>query len=63
MTEKDQMREPDERAELRAASQPAGLSPRDLENADSNRERIFTGLAPVRQDDDVVRVTRARSID
>jgi hypothetical protein len=33
------------------------------EDVDAMREQMFSGFAPLREDEDVVAVTRARSID
>jgi excisionase family DNA binding protein len=53
----------EERGLLRAVRLPSGVRRFRAEDVRAMREQMFSGFAPLREDEDVVRVTRARSID
>jgi excisionase family DNA binding protein len=48
---------------LRAVRLPSGVRRFRPEDVEAMRKQMFSGLAPLREDDDVVTVTRARSIE
>jgi len=53
----------EERGLLRAVRLPSGVRRFRAEDIEAVRESMFSGFAPLREDDDVVPVTRVRSID
>ena len=53
----------EERGLLRAVRLPSGVRRFRAEDVEAMREQMFSGFAPLREDEDVVAVTRARSID
>jgi excisionase family DNA binding protein len=53
----------EQRGLLRAVRLPSGVRRFRPEDVEAVRARMFSGFAPLRKDDDVVAVTRARSID
>ena len=53
----------EERGLLRAVRLPSGVRRFRPEDVDKMRKEMFSGFAPLREDDDVVPVSRARSID
>jgi excisionase family DNA binding protein len=53
----------EERGLLRAVRLPSGVRRFRAEDVAAMREQMFSGFAPLREDEDVVAVTRARSID
>jgi excisionase family DNA binding protein len=53
----------EERGLLRAVRLPSGVRRFRPEDVEAVRARMFSGVAPLREDDDVVPVKRARSID
>lgn len=53
----------EERGLLRAVRLPSGVRRFRREDVDAIREQMFSGFAPLREDDDIVAVTRVRSID
>lgn len=53
----------EKRGLLRAGRLPGGVRRFRPADVKALRERMFSGFAPLREDDDVVPVTRARSID
>lgn len=53
----------EERGLLRAVKLPSGVRRFRAEDIEAMRERMFSGFAPLRDDDDVVAVKQARSID
>lgn len=53
----------EERGLLRAVRLPSGVRRFRAEDVEAMRAQMFSGFAPLREDDDVVAVTRARSID
>jgi excisionase family DNA binding protein len=53
----------EERGLLRALRLPSGVRRFRAEDVAAVRERMFSGLAPLREDNDVVAVKRARSVD
>ena len=48
---------------IRAVRLPSGVRRFRAEDVEAVRERMFAGFAPLREDDDVVPVKRARTID
>ena len=48
---------------IRAVRLPSGVRRFRAEDVEAVRERMFAGFAPLREDDDVVLVKRARTID
>jgi excisionase family DNA binding protein len=53
----------EERGLLRAVRLPSGVRRFRPEDVEAMRAEMFSGFAPLREDDDVVPVTRVRSID
>jgi excisionase family DNA binding protein len=53
----------EERGLLRAVRLPSGVRRFRAEDVEAMREQMFSGFAPLREDEGVVAVTRARSID
>lgn len=53
----------EERGLLRAVRLPSGVRRFRAEDVEALRERMFSGFAPLQEDDDVVRVARARFVD
>jgi excisionase family DNA binding protein len=53
----------EERGLLRAVRLPSGVRRFRAEDVEAMHAQMFSGFAPLREDDDVVSVTRARSID
>ncbi|MGI8729677.1 MAG: MerR family DNA-binding transcriptional regulator [Solirubrobacteraceae bacterium] len=53
----------EERGLLRAVRLPSGVRRFRAEDIEAIRESMFSGLDPLREDDDVVPVTRVRSTD
>ncbi len=53
----------EERGLLRAVRLPSGVRRFRAEDVEAMREQMFSGFAPLREDEDVVAVTRPRSID
>jgi len=53
----------EERGLLQAVRLPSGVRRFRAEDVEAMRAQMFSGFAPLREDDDVVAVTRARSID
>jgi excisionase family DNA binding protein len=53
----------EERGLLRAVRLPSGVRRFRPEDIEAIRAEMFSGFAPLREDDDVVPVTRVRSID
>lgn len=53
----------EERGLLRAVRLPSGVRRFRPEDVEAVREQMFSGFAPLREDDDVVHVSRTRSID
>ena len=53
----------EERGLLRAVRLPSGVRRFRTEDVEAMREQMFSGFAPLHEDDDVVPVTRVRSID
>jgi len=53
----------EERGLLRAVRLPSGVRRFRAEDIEAVREGMFSGFAPLREDDDVAPVTRVRSID
>jgi len=53
----------EERGLLQAVRLPSGVRRFRAEDVEAMRAEMFSGFAPLREDDDVVSVTRARSID
>lgn len=53
----------EERGLLQAVRLPSGVRRFRAEDVEAMRAEMFSGFAPLREDDDVVAVTRARSID
>lgn len=53
----------EERGLLRAVRLPSGVRRFRPEDVEALREQMFSGFAPLREDDDVVPVKRVRSID
>lgn len=53
----------EERGLLRAVRLPSGVRRFRAEDVEAMRAQMFSGFAPLREDDDVVPVARARSID
>ena len=53
----------EERGLLRAVRLPSGVRRFRVEDVEALREQMFSGFAPLRQDEDVVAVTRTRPID
>ena len=53
----------EERGLLRAVRLPSGVRRFRPEDVETMRAEMFSGFAPVREDDDVAPVTRVRSID
>jgi len=53
----------EERGLLRAVRLPSGVRRFRREDVEAMRAEMFSGLAPLREDDDVVPLTPVRSID
>ena len=53
----------EERGLLRAVRLPSGVRRFRAQDIEALREQMFSGFAPLREDDDVVTVSRVRSID
>lgn len=53
----------EKRGLLRAVRLPSGVRRFRPEDIEELRERMFSGFAPLREDDDIVAVTPVRSID
>jgi excisionase family DNA binding protein len=53
----------EERGLLRAVRLPSGVRRFRPEDVEAVRAEMFSGFAPLREDEDVVPVTRVRSID
>jgi excisionase family DNA binding protein len=53
----------EERGLLKAVRLPSGVRRFRPEDVEAMREQMFSGFAPLREDDDVVAVKRVRSID
>jgi excisionase family DNA binding protein len=53
----------EERGLLRAVKLPSGVRRFRIEDIAEIREQMFSGFAPLREDDDVVAVKHVRSID
>lgn len=53
----------EERGLLQAVRLPSGVRRFRVEDVEAMREQMFSGFAPLREDDDVVPVTRVRPID
>lgn len=53
----------EERGLLRAVRLPSGVRRFRAEDIEAVREGMFSGFPPLREDDDVVPVTRVRSVD
>jgi excisionase family DNA binding protein len=53
----------EERGLLRAVRLPSGVRRFRVEDVEAMRKQMFSGFAPLREDEDVVAVTRVRSID
>jgi excisionase family DNA binding protein len=53
----------EERGLLRAVRLPSGVRRFRVEDVEALHARMFSGFAPLREDEDVVTVTRVRSID
>lgn len=53
----------EERGLLQAVRLPSGVRRFRAEDVEAMRVQMFSGFAPLREDDDVVPVTSARSID
>jgi len=53
----------EERGLLRAVKLPSGVRRFRAEDVAAMRKQMFSGFAPLREDDDVVAVKRVRSID
>jgi excisionase family DNA binding protein len=53
----------DERGLLQAVRLPSGVRRFRTEDVEAMREQMFSGFAPLRENEDVVSATRARSID
>lgn len=53
----------EERGLLRAVRLPSGVRRFRAEDVEAVHTQMFSGFAPLREDDDVVPVTRVRSID
>jgi excisionase family DNA binding protein len=53
----------EERGLLQAVRLPSGVRRFRPEDVEAMREQMFSGFAPLREDDDVVAVKRVRSID
>lgn len=53
----------EERGLLRAVRLPSGVRRFRPEDIEAVRAQMFTGFAPVREEDDVVPVARVRSLD
>jgi excisionase family DNA binding protein len=53
----------EERGLLRAVRLPSGVRRFRPEDVEAMREQMFSGFAPLREDDDVVAVTRSRSME
>jgi excisionase family DNA binding protein len=53
----------EQRGLLRAARLPSGVRRFRAEDIEAVRASMFSGFAPLREDEDVVPVTRMRSID
>ena len=53
----------EERGLLQAVRLPSGVRRFRAEDVEAMREQMFSGFAPMREDNDVVPVTRVRSID
>jgi excisionase family DNA binding protein len=53
----------EQRGLLVAVKLPSGVRRFRREDVEAMREQMFSGFAPLREDDDVVAVTRTRSID
>ena len=52
-----------ERGLISAVRLPSGVRRFRAEDIDAMHQRMFTGFAPLREDEDVVRASRVRSID
>lgn len=53
----------EERGLLRAVRLPSGVRRFRAEDIEAVRERMFSGFAPLREEHDVTRVSRVRSLD
>lgn len=53
----------EQRGLLRAVHLPSGVRRFRAEDVEALRERMFSGFAPLEESEDVVGVTRARSVD
>jgi excisionase family DNA binding protein len=53
----------EERGLLHAVRLPSGVRRFRAEDIEEVRQQMFSGLAPLREDDDVVPVTRVRPVD